>query len=89
MDNLRPLKRGSTEKKPSERQKNAKVGLMFFGVGVEAGHFLFIGVVLSLIALVRRVRISFPRWTELVPPYAIGTIAMFWAIQRTLSFSTF
>ena len=62
---------------------------MFFGVGVEAGHFLFIGVVLSLIALVRRVRISFPRWTELVPPYAIGTIAMFWAIQRTLSFSTF
>lgn len=63
--------------------------LMFFSVGVEVGHFLFIGVVLSLIALVRRVRISFPRWTELVPPYAIGTIAMFWVIQRTLSFSTF
>jgi hydrogenase/urease accessory protein HupE len=63
--------------------------LMFFSVGVEAGHFLFIGVVLSLITLVRRVRISFPRWTELVPPYAIGTIAMFWVIQRTLSFSTF
>ena len=60
--------------------------LSFFSVGVEAGHFLFIGVVLSLIAFVRRIRIPFPRWTELVPPYAIGTIAMFWVIQRTLSF---
>jgi hypothetical protein len=27
-----------------------------------------------------------PRWIELVPPYAIGTIATFWVIQRTLSF---
>jgi hydrogenase/urease accessory protein HupE len=60
--------------------------LLFFSLGVETGHFLFIGAVLSLIALVRRVHIPFPRWTELVPPYAIGTIAMFWVIQRTLSF---
>jgi hypothetical protein len=60
--------------------------LSFFSVGVEAGHFLFIGVVLSSIALARRIRIPFPRWTELVPPYAIGAIAMFWVIQRTLSF---
>jgi len=63
--------------------------LLFFGVGVEAGHFLFIGVVVSLIALVRRVRIPFPRWTELVPPYAIGSIAMFWVIQRTVSILAF
>ena len=63
--------------------------LLFFSVGVEAGHFLFIGVVLSLTALVRRIRIPFPRWTELVPPYAIGTIAMFWIIQRTVSILAF
>jgi hypothetical protein len=37
----------------------------------------------SLIVLARRVRISFPRWTELVPVYAIGTIATFWVIQRS------
>jgi hypothetical protein len=43
-------------------------------------------VVLSLIALARRVRISFPRWTELVPSYAIGTIVMFWVIQRITAF---
>ena len=60
--------------------------LLFFSLGVEAGHFLFIGVVVSLIALVRRVRVPFPRWTELVPPYAIGTVAMFWLIQRITAF---
>jgi hydrogenase/urease accessory protein HupE len=59
--------------------------LLFFSIGVETGHFLFIGVVLSLISLISRVQIPVPRWTELVPPYAIGTVAMFWAIQRTLS----
>ena len=63
--------------------------LLFFSLGVEVGHFLFIGVVLSLIALVCRIRIPLPRWTELVPPYAIGTIAMFWVIQRSFSFLTF
>ena len=56
--------------------------LLFFSLGVESGHFLFIGVLLSLITLARRVRIPFPRWTELVPPYVIGTIAMFWVIHR-------
>jgi hypothetical protein len=60
--------------------------LLFFSLGVESGHFLFIGVVLSSIALLARIRIPFPRWTELVPPYAIGTIAMFWVIQRITAF---
>jgi hypothetical protein len=60
--------------------------LLFFSLGVEAGHFLFIGVVLAFIALVRRIRIPFPRWAEVVPPYAIGSVAMFWVIQRIAAF---
>lgn len=60
--------------------------LFFFSMGVEMGHFMFIGVVLALIALVHRLRIPFPRWAELVPPYAIGTIAMFWVFQRIAAF---
>ena len=60
--------------------------LLFFSAGVEIGHFLFIGGVLSLIAVVRRIRIPFPRWAELVPPYAIGGLAMFWVIQRVAAF---
>ncbi len=63
--------------------------LLFFSAGVEAGHFLFVGVVLSVIALVSRAGRPLPRWTELVPPYAIGAVAMFWVIQRTVSFLTF
>jgi hydrogenase/urease accessory protein HupE len=56
--------------------------LLFFSLGVESGHFLFIGVVLSLIALGRRTSLPVPQWAELVPPYAIGSVAMFWVIQR-------
>ena len=63
--------------------------LLFFSAGVETGHFLFIGVVLLLIAQARRIRVDFPVWTELVPAYGIGTVAMFWFIQRTLTFVTF
>jgi len=60
--------------------------LFFFSIGVETGHFLFIGTVISMMALLRRMRIPFPRSTELAPPYAIGAIAMFWVLQRILSF---
>ena len=60
--------------------------LLFFSLGVEAGHFLFIGVVLSLIAAARRVKWSAPQWAQLVPPYAVGSVAMFWVIQRIAAF---
>jgi len=60
--------------------------LLFFSLGVETGHFLFIGAVLALFALVQRIRIPLPRWTELVAPYSIGTLAMFWFIQRVTAF---
>lgn len=60
--------------------------LLFFSLGVESGHFLFIGVVLILIALARRVKLPAPQWARLVPPYAIGSVAMFWVIQRIAVF---
>jgi hypothetical protein len=67
--------------------------LLFFSIGVETGHFLFIGVVLSLIALGHRIAsrltpISHQRsaWIRLLPPYAIGSVAMFWVIQRLAAF---
>jgi hypothetical protein len=60
--------------------------LLFFSLGVETGHFLFIGAALALIAIVRRVRVPVPRSVDLVPPYAIGTLAVFWVIQRTVAF---
>jgi hydrogenase/urease accessory protein HupE len=60
--------------------------LVFFSLGVETGHFMFIGAVLSFIAIVRGLDISVPSWAERLPPYAIGGIAMFWVIQRIAAF---
>jgi hypothetical protein len=41
---------------------------------------------LLLIAPVRRLGNPLPRWAHPVAAYGIGTIAMGWFIQRTLSF---
>jgi len=60
--------------------------LLFFSLGVETGHFLFIGAVLSLVAIVRRANVVLPAWAEYIPPYAIGSVAMFWVIQRVAAF---
>ena len=60
--------------------------LLFFSLGVETGHFLFIGVVLSLIAISKRLRYTIPQWSYLGPPYTIGAMAMFWVIQRVAAF---
>jgi hydrogenase/urease accessory protein HupE len=60
--------------------------LLFFNLGVESGQLLFIAAMVSFIALARRARIGVSRWTRLVPPYAIGSVAMFWVIQRVAAF---
>ena len=67
-------------------QNHIPAALFFFNVGVEIGQILFIAIVLAVIAAARCVRVQLPRWTELVPPYAIGSIAMFWVVQRIASF---
>jgi hydrogenase/urease accessory protein HupE len=58
------------------------VALLFFNLGVEAGQLLFVAAVLAVVACARRMRMAWPRWAELVPPYAIGGLAMVWVIQR-------
>lgn len=57
------------------------LALLFFNLGVEAGQLAFVAVVLASMALLRRARL--PRWSPLLPPYAIGGLAMFWAIERS------
>jgi hydrogenase/urease accessory protein HupE len=58
------------------------LSLLFFNLGVELGQLLFVGAVLSVVRLVDRVRAHTPRWAALVPPYVVGTVAMFWVFQR-------
>jgi hydrogenase/urease accessory protein HupE len=67
-------------------QGHIPVALLFFNVGVEIGQLLFVGAVLTVVAGIKRARVSYPRWAELIPPYAIGTVAMFWVIQRVALF---
>jgi hydrogenase/urease accessory protein HupE len=62
------------------------VALLFFNVGVEVGQLLFVGAALALVALIGIRRRSVPAWLDFVPPYAIGTIAMFWVIERVAAF---
>jgi hydrogenase/urease accessory protein HupE len=72
------------------------VALLFFNVGVEIGQLLFIAAVAASLVFGRRAlrRIRPPTFAylpsstfaRLVPPYAIGSVAMFWVIQRIAGF---
>ncbi len=71
-------------------QSAIPVALLFFNVGVEIGQLLFIATVFIVIALVRQVNRRVPvtgsAWAWRVPPYAIGSVAAFWVIQRIAAF---
>ncbi|MBK6511305.1 MAG: HupE/UreJ family protein [Haliea sp.] len=71
-------------------QNAIPVALLFFNLGVEVGQLLFIAVVLVVIAMLRRFArgsaLSPPLWAWRVPPYAIGSLATFWLIQRIAAF---
>jgi hydrogenase/urease accessory protein HupE len=66
------------------------VALLCFNVGVELGQLMFIASVFATIALVRRVTrrlaVAQPAWAWRVPPYAIGSVSVFWIIQRIAAF---
>lgn len=62
------------------------MALLFFNVGVEVGQLLFVVAVITLMALLRRVKNPMPEWTPWVLPYIIGSIAMFWVIERVAEF---
>jgi hypothetical protein len=62
------------------------VALLFFNLGVEAGQLLFVAAVLAVVAGIRWTGMAWPRWARLIPPYAIGSLAMFWVIQRVAAF---
>jgi HupE / UreJ protein len=71
-------------------QNSIPVALLFFNVGVEVGQLLFIASVYVVVILGRKVargfEVSEPSWAWRLPPYAIGSIAMFWVVQRVAAF---
>ena len=71
-------------------QHEIPLALLMFNVGVELGQIVFVFVVPAILAILRFVMVKAPklepigRWN--LVPYAIGCVAAFWTIERTLSF---
>jgi hydrogenase/urease accessory protein HupE len=62
------------------------VALLTFNLGVEVGQLLFIAAVLAGRAVLLRMRMQLPAWVRALPAYAIGTLAMFWVLERVTVF---
>jgi hydrogenase/urease accessory protein HupE len=60
--------------------------LLFFNVGVELGQIAFVLAALGFIWLLSKIKIKWAKWFKKVPPYAIGSMASFWLIQRISEF---
>jgi len=66
------------------------LALFSFNVGVEIGQLLFVGAVLSVRALLLRLRPPAPaiRHAPAIASYAVGTLAAFWFFERFTDFWT-
>ena len=67
-------------------QSDIPLALLFFNLGVEAGQLIFVAGVLVVIWMINKMKFRWPVWVEQAPAYAIGSLAAFWFIQRTVSF---
>jgi hydrogenase/urease accessory protein HupE len=67
-------------------QSDIPLALLFFNVGVEVGQLMFVAGVLCVTWLIKKMKFRWPVWVEHGPAYAIGSLAAFWFIQRTVSF---
>ena len=66
-------------------ENNIALALFLFNVGVEAGQLVFVFVLLLLMAVIRRLSFNWPQWLYKTPAFCIGTLAMYWCIERVIS----
>jgi hydrogenase/urease accessory protein HupE len=71
-------------------QGDIPLALFSFNVGVEVGQLIFIGAVLAVLALAKRIHFApaVERHAPAATAYAIGTMAAFWFIERLAGFLT-
>lgn len=67
-------------------QQAIPLALLFFNVGVELGQLAFVFAVLLALTIATRFSWRAPEWTWRIVPYAIGSVAVFWVIERTSGF---
>lgn len=71
-------------------QHEVPLALLMFNLGVEFGQILFVTMIAGLLALggwlQQRWKTPVPELAGRLVPYAIGAVAAFWTIERTISF---
>ena len=66
-------------------QQDIPWALAFFNIGVEIGQIAFVAVILVVIKILS-LKKNWSITLQKIPPYAIGSIATFWMIERILAF---
>ncbi len=61
------------------------LALFSFNLEIELGQLAFVGAVLLVGAALRRLSVAWPRWAKASLAYGIGTMAVFWFLQRAVS----
>ncbi len=67
-------------------EQSIPLALLLFNLGVELGQLLFIAAVAAVARLLLVVDAKWPLWTKALPAYGIGSMAVFWVIERTVGF---
>jgi hypothetical protein len=60
------------------------LALLFFNIGVEIGQLAFVVLVLAMGWALQVLQARWPRWSEGLAAYLVGTIAAFWFVERTV-----
>jgi hypothetical protein len=58
------------------------LALVMFNVGVEIGQLSFVLLILLLERSFRQLEIRWPGWVQAMPGYTVGSLGVFWTIQR-------
>jgi hydrogenase/urease accessory protein HupE len=63
-------------------QGEIPLALFAFNVGIELGQLAFVAVVLVAMVALRRLPVRWPRWAPALPAYGIGSLAIYWFVER-------
>jgi hydrogenase/urease accessory protein HupE len=66
--------------------KAIPAALLMFNVGVELGQLLFVAAAIAAGRLIARAPVPQQPWMAYALPYAIGSVAMFWVVERVDAF---
>jgi hydrogenase/urease accessory protein HupE len=61
------------------------LALFAFNAGIELGQLAFVAIVLAAAAGLGAIRAPWPAWSGSLLPYAIGSLAMYWFLERVVA----